>query len=66
MEENEVIDLCSESQTMTSDHWKAEESKKQENHNTEESKTVTRKEDKNRPEKDFQVQESDRDEVAMM
>ena len=66
MDEKEVIDLCSESQTMTSDHWKAEQNKRQENHVTKESKTVTRKENENRPEKDFQAQEPDRVEVATM
>ena len=44
MDEKEVTDLCSESQTMTSDHWKAKQSKKQQNHDIEESKTVARKE----------------------
>ena len=66
MDEKEVIDLCGESQTTTSDHWKAKQNKKQENHEMEESKTVARKENENRPEKDFQVQETDRNEVAMM
>ena len=32
----------------------------------EESKTITRMESENRPEKDFQVQETEEDEVAMM
>ena len=51
---------------MTSNHWKAEQNKKQENHITEESKTVTRTVNKNRPEMDFQAQETIRDEVVLM
>ena len=51
---------------MTSDHWKTEPSKNLENCNTEESKQFTRMESENRPEKDFQVQETEEDEVAMM
>ena len=66
MKEKEVIDLCGESQTTTSDHWKATQSKKEENHNMEESKTITSMENKNRPEKDFQVQETEGEKVAMM
>ena len=66
MDKNEVIDLCGESQTTTSDHWKAKQNKKLENHDMEESKTVTRKVNKNKPEKDFQAQETIRDEVAIM
>ena len=63
MNEKEVIDLCSESQTTTSDHWKAEQSKKQGNCDTEKSKTIARMESENRPEKDFQVQETEEDDV---
>ena len=48
MDKKEVIDRCGESQTMTSDHWKAEQKKKRENHNKKESKTVGRKVNKNR------------------
>ena len=55
MDKTEAIDLFGESQTMTSDHWKVEQKKKQENHNKKESKTVARKANKNRPEKDFQA-----------
>ena len=40
MDKKEVIDLCSESPTTTSDHWKAEQNKNQENHDTEESKQL--------------------------
>ena len=65
-DKKEVIDLCGESQTTTSDQWKVEQKKNQENHNKKESKTVTRKVNKNRPEKDFQAPETIRDEVAMM
>ena len=66
MDEKEVIDLCSESQTMTSDHWKAKQTKKQENCGMEESKPIARKENENMSEKDFQVQETEGNEVAMM
>ena len=59
MDGKEVIDLCSESQTMTSEHCKAKHSKKQENHDREESKTITRKENENRPEKDFRAQKTE-------
>ena len=30
MDDKEVIDLCSESQTMTSDHWRAKQNKNKE------------------------------------
>ena len=66
MDEKEVIDLCSESQTTTSEHCKGEESKKWENHDTEESKIITTLESEDRPEKNFQVQETEEDEVEMM
>ena len=51
---------------MTSDHWKAKQSKKHEDHDTEESETIARKENENRPEKDFQAQETEENEVSMM
>ena len=51
---------------MTRDHWKAQQNIKQENHDKKESKTVAGKANKNRPEKDFQAQETVRDEVAMV
>ena len=41
--EKEVIDLCDESQTMTSDHWKDKQERKQNNHDKKKSETVTRK-----------------------
>ena len=66
MDEKEVVGLCSESQAMTSDQWKAKQNRKKENHDMEESKTATRKANENRPEKDFPAQETIRDEVAMM
>ena len=66
MDEKEVIDLCSESQTLTSEHWKGKESKKQENCEVEESKTITRLESENRPEKDCQAEETKKNKVAMM
>ena len=66
MDKKEVISLCSESQTTTSGHCKGEESKKQENCNMEESKTIIRLESEKRPEKDFQAQEIEEDEVVMM
>ena len=65
-DENEIIDLSSESQTMTSNHWKDKPSKKQESHDMDESKAITRIDNKNRSEKDFQVQETEGDEVAMV
>ena len=58
MNKKEVIDLCGESQTMTSDHCKTEQNKKMRKHDMEESKTDARKANKNRPEKDFQAQET--------
>ena len=66
IDEREVINLCSESQTTTSEHWKGKESKKQENHDMEESKTIARLESKNRSQKDYQVEETEEDKVAMM
>ena len=42
LDEKEVIDLCSESQTTSSEICNEEESRKQESHDTEESKTITR------------------------
>ena len=51
---------------MTSEHCKAKQSKKQENHDMEESEAIARKENENRPEKDFQAQETEENEVAMM
>ena len=51
---------------MNSDHWKGEPSKKQENCNMEESKTIARMENENRHEKEFQVQETEEDKVVMM
>ena len=62
----EVIDLCSESWTTTSKISNGEESRKQESHNTEESKTIPRLESKNRPEKDHQADETEKIKVAMM
>ena len=66
LDEKEVIDLCSESQTTTSEIYKGEDNRKQESHNTEESKTITRLERKNRPEMDHQVDETQEIVVAMM
>ena len=66
MDEKEVIDLCGESQTTTSAHCKAKQSKRQENHDMDESKTIARKENENRPEKYYQVQETEENEVTMM
>ena len=66
MDEKEVIDLCSERQTMTSEQCKAKQSKKQETYDMEESEAIPRKENENRPEKDFQAQETEENEVAMM
>ena len=62
----EFIDLCSETQTTTSELHNGEESTKQENQDTEKSKTLARLESKNRPEKDNQVGETEEIEVVMM
>ena len=55
MDKKEVVDLCGESQTMTRDHWKAEQNKERD-----------REANKNRPEKEFHAQEMVGDEVAML
>ena len=66
LDEKEVVDLCSESQTATSVIYNGEESRKQESCNTEESKAITRLESKTRPEKDHQADETEEIEVVMM
>ena len=66
LDEKEVIDLCSERWATTSEICNGEESRKQESHNTEESKTITRLESKNRPEKDHQADETEEIEAVMM
>ena len=66
LDEKEVIDLCSESQTTTSEICNGEESRKQEIHDIEESKTITRLESKNMPEKDHLADETEETQVAMM
>ena len=48
----DIIDLCSKNQTTTSELHNEEESTKQESQDTVKSKTITRLESKNRPEKD--------------
>ena len=62
----DVIDLRSENQTTTSELHDGEESTKQESQDTVKSKTITKLESKNRPEKDNQVAETEEIEVAMM
>ena len=52
LDKKEVINLCSESWTTNSEICNGEESREQESHDTEESKTIARLESKNRPEKD--------------
>ena len=64
LDEKDVINLCSESRTTTSEISKGEESRKQESYNTEESKTITRLESKNRPEKDHQAEETDENQCS--
>ena len=61
----EVIDLCSENQTTTSELHDGEESTKQESQDTMKSKTIASLESKNRPEKDNQVAETEEIKVAM-
>ena len=62
----EVIDLCSENQTTTSELHDGEESTKQERQDKMKSKTIARLESKNRPEKDKQTAESEENKTAMM
>ena len=66
MDEKEVIDLCSESKTISSEQCKGKESKKQENCNMEESKTIARLESENWPEKYSQAEETEKYKIAMM
>ena len=66
MDGKEVIDLCSKNQTTTSELHNGEESTKQESQDTVKSKTITRLDSKNRPEKDNQVAETEEIKVAMM
>ena len=66
MDEKEIINLRSVNHTTTSELCKGEESKKQENCDTEQSKTIARLERENRPKKDYQAQETVEDEVVMM
>ena len=62
----EVIDLCSENQTTTSELHDGEESTKQESQDKMKSKTIARLESKTRPEKDKQMAESEENKTAMM
>ena len=62
----EVIDLCSKNQTKTSEFHDSEESTKQESKDKMKSKTITRLESKNRPEKDKPMAESEEDKTVMM
>ena len=55
----EVIDLCSENQTTTSELHNSEESTKQKSQEKLKSKTITWLESKTRPEKDTQMAESE-------
>ena len=66
MDEKEVINLCSESQTTTSEHWKGKAIMKRENCNMEESKTIAGSESENIAEKDYQAEETKKDKVAIM
>ena len=63
MDGKEVIDLCSENQTTTSELHDGEESTKQKRWDKLKSRTIARLESKNRPEKDKQMAESN---TAMM
>ena len=62
----EVLDLCSENQTTTSELHDSEESTKQKSQDKMKSKTIARLESKNRPEKDKQMAETEENETAMM
>ena len=66
MDGKEVIDLCSENQTTTSELHDGEESMKQESQDKMKSKTIARLERKYRPEKDKQTAESEENKTAMM
>ena len=66
MDGKEVVDLCSENQTTTSELHDGEESTKQESRDKMKSTTITRLESRNRPEKDNQMDESDENKTAMM
>ena len=66
MDGKEVIDLCSENQTSTSELHDGEESTKQEWQDKMKSKTISRMERKSRPEKDKLTAESDENKTAMM
>ena len=61
-----AIDLCSESQTKTSEFQDAEESTKQESQDKMKSKTIPRLESINMPEKYKLMAESEENETAMM
>ena len=62
----EVIDLCGENWTTTSELHDSEQRTKQESQDTMESKPIARLESKNMPEKDNQVAEIKENETAMM
>ena len=62
----DVIDLCSKNQITTSELHDGEESTKQKSQDKMKSKTITRLESKNRPEKDRQTAETEENETAMM
>ena len=66
MEGIEVIDLCSENQTKTSEFHNGKECTKQESLDIMKSKTITTLESKNSPEKDKLMAESEENETAMM
>ena len=66
MDEKEVTDLCCKNQTKTSELHDGEESTKQESQYKMKSKSITRLESKNWPEKYKQMAESEEIETAMM
>ena len=66
MDGKEVIDLCSENQTTTSELHHGEESTKQERQDKMKSKTITRMESNSRPKKDKLTAESEESKTAMM
>ena len=66
MDGKEVIDLCSKNQTTTSELHDGEESTKQKSQYDMKSKTITRSESKNRPEKDKHKAETEENVTAMM
>ena len=66
MDGEEVLDLCSESQTKNSELHKGKESTKKESQEKMRTNTITRKENKNRPGKAKPTAENEENETMMM